>query len=198
MLSSSTGTSHAEIHRWLRACEREPWYREQVMVRWPGMAIACGLSRQVLKYARRGLRETKGKHNQFLFTPMPTEETMTKIARVMRLIEDGRLVFVHGGPRELVPPTTRQWPQASIMADEWWNYWAPCRNCGGRKWVPLWMNTSPIVACIRCNPEFGWHAWGATPRQCRLVERVLEEQPVHDVGTQNLRLPKREVRAPVR
>ena len=198
MPSSSTGMSHAEIHRWLRACGTEPWYREQVKVRWPGMAVACGLSRQVLKYARRGLQETAVRRGTLLFKPTPTEETMTKIAQVMRLIEDGRLVFVHGGPRELVPPTTRQWPQASIVDDDCWNYWAPCRNCGGRKWSPLWMNGTPIVACLWCNPEYGWKAWGATYRPCRLVQRVLEQQPVFDERTKNIRLPEREVRPRVR
>lgn len=193
--------SRDEIHRWLRSCQNEPWYRKQLGLTWNGLAVAIGISNFALRAARSGATVRKDRGQGGGYVEGMTVEMLAKIERVMRLIEGGRMVFNDGRAIELAVPPYHHLPQRSVTSDGYWNFWAPCRNCRGRQWAPIWLNGNPYVACNRCAPQNEWPAWGASARQCRLTDRVLAELPVSDQtdarNPQNLRLPQREVRSRV-
>lgn len=186
--------SRKEIHRWLRACENEPWYRQQLGLTWKGLAEAIGISHFALRAARAGATVRKDRGQGGGYVPGQTVEMLAKIERVMLLIESGRMVFKDGRPIELLA-VDAGW-QPIVVSDAQWNFWAYCSNCGGRKWVPLWLHGQPYVGCLRCNPENGWPAWGASARQCRLTDRVLAELPVSDQTSTNLGLHHSNVELP--
>lgn len=189
--------SRDEIHRWLRACENEPWYRQQLGLTWKGLAEAIGISHFALRAARAGATVRKDRGQGGGYVPGQTVEMLAKIERVMLLIEGGRMVFRDGRAIELTTPLfVAPWPNPSLCADDYWVYWSSCQRCGGNKWSPIWLDGKPYVACVRCNPENGWPAWGASARQCRLTDRVLAELPVSDQTSKDLGLYHSDVELP--
>ena len=171
--------SHAEIFRWLRLVETDQWYREQCQIHWVQLRKLLGVQQTTMRLMR--LRRD----------PFISEKNVEKMQRVIAGVESGCLVFIPPSPLVrnadngrvigrkpgfttwLMPPRKGWEPQRSLVPDATWLYWSICRDCGGRKWMPVMLSGSPWVACYRCHPPRAWNTWLAKPRNVLLAERMV-------------------------
>ena len=180
--------SDAEIHRWFQTAKRDRWYREQCPISQPGIALVLGQSASSGEIWRmiRGVRAASANSRDGVLKGL-TEKLRHKAETLIRAVDEGRLIFwrqtkpIQWHFAWLDPPKTIALPQRSLVESEVWNYWRPCRTCGGRKWLPLMLTggprepNQPWIACYICHPPQSWPSFGARPRSEYLAARAVAE-----------------------
>ncbi len=175
------------VMRWCRMAMSDYWYCTEAQVSFLAIERMGVVSHDCLQRARHGRGSWRDEQDGI------TINTCKVITPIIEAIESGALVFTMKRPGQVIRglwldvPTTLPLPQHAIVADANWNYWARCRSCGGCQWLAIRLADRPQVACYRCYPPEQWSSFGALPRVCRLVERMIGEYLVrYDVTKRDL------------
>lgn len=156
--------------RWWQSTRSDPWFKIEIVPRTSAAAMRAfmDVSPRSLDYALLGLGVGRDR---------PTGATTQALAKIMRLVESGQLVFTREKTLPPSPfvsylwslPASQPFPQHKLLSREDYQWFSRCRSCGGRRFAAIYLNHQRWAACWDCLPPHVYGTFGASPDPRRLV-----------------------------
>lgn len=146
----------ADIIRALRRYSSDPDLRGERRVPIAAVASMCGLSRETVYQAMRGVM---------------SGTTRAVLLAVIRQIDGGGIRFFRVGQewRFCEPPDPLPPPQPRLVRAADWNEWARCQSCGGWRYTRVTMHGAEWHMCDGCLP---WQTAGMGARPVEAPTRL--------------------------
>lgn len=160
-----------EVLAWWRHTRSDDWWLSQ-------QPISYGAMDKILS-------KPYGTTAQAITLKKNTGRTLDRISRLINDIESRKICF----PRHKI-----KWyrgfravkfllfnhpvplPQINRMAlESLWCIWSVCRDCGGNKFMPVFYNGKPHVACYRCIPSHQFPGLGIKRVEKSLMHEALKK-----------------------
>lgn len=185
-LHQPSPTGKADVIRWLRLIEEDPWYELcPVPIGADAFLALLGHPRYFkgVRTARVGVAAYGGGTTVKRYSVI-SSELAAQLAALMEEIAAGKLVFYrppghrpkqfHQAHR-LRTPSLAGWRYPTLFSRSDYDWWSNCRACGGRRYAPVTIAGQEYVACFDCIPPSTYRIVGALPSARSLIPEAIEK-----------------------